>query len=137
MTYITECYFQENSSPITQPGAGRVHSVVFSKCVSDKLGIKDQIGIAINDCRDLMALETTVIITKRFKDPCIILDKREKSNIDDVNWFFIIGISLLVIFSHLIIIQTHLFVSLYRMLFMDTRDKKRKRIKRAPRQRLE
>ena len=137
MTYVTECFFQANSIPIALPGGGREHSIIFAKCVSDKLGITDQNGIAIHDGHDLMALETTVIIPRRYKNPCVHIDNDGKGNIEDINWFYIIGISILVILSHLIIIQTHLFISIYRSLFFDTRETKRKRIKRAPRIRLE
>lgn len=129
-TYVTDCFFLNNSIPITRASnAGVVHSIIFKDCVSDKLGIRDQEGIGINDCRDLFQ-DTTIPIEKRASNVCFHIQGKVPSLFVPIDWFFIVGTSLAIVFSHIFIIRTSIFINFFNILFCDSREKKKRRMRR-------
>ena len=128
-TQVIECYFSQNSKPITKQPSGRSHSITFIECLYDSFGIIDKKGIILNDCKHIEAEETTIPIDKSLIDVCIYGKNDPIFIWKDFSIIYIILLTFLIILTHYTFIYPEFYFNLYRSMFFENKNaKKRKRI---------
>ncbi|OHT10501.1 hypothetical protein TRFO_20167 [Tritrichomonas foetus] len=116
-TLINDCYFQNNSKPITSQPAGRPHTITFLNCIYDAFGITQKNGINIVDCRPIQIHDTTIPITQRYSQPCRYNEVEEKTFVSGVNIKLILLISGVIIIVHCILIHGNTMLRYFNALF--------------------